>query len=158
MARDALAGPDPALDRPGRRHLTASAGAATASPAAGESTTARLRIALAGIGAAVVGVAPHVLHHAGPLAGAALLGGAGGRTLFGLLGFAAAIPMLRGMRRRTRSWRAPAAVLGVMAGVFLLSSFALGPAITGSGDDARAKDVPARTAPAPAPGRHDDHH
>jgi hypothetical protein len=30
----------------------------------------------------VTGLAPHVLHHVGPLAGAALLAGAGGKLLF----------------------------------------------------------------------------
>jgi hypothetical protein len=40
----------------------------------------------------ITGVAPHVLHHAGPLAGTALLSGAGGTSLFGVLGFVATTP------------------------------------------------------------------
>jgi hypothetical protein len=36
---------------------------------------------------AVTGVLPHVLHHIGPLAGAALLAGAGGKLLFAVAGF-----------------------------------------------------------------------
>ena len=34
----------------------------------------------------VVGAAPHVLHHIGPLAGAAFLAGAGGTLVFGAVG------------------------------------------------------------------------
>lgn len=33
-----------------------------------------------------IGVLPHVLHHVGPLAGAALLAGAGGKVLFAAIG------------------------------------------------------------------------
>jgi hypothetical protein len=40
--------------------------------------------------AVVLGLAPHVLHHAGPLAGAALLAATGGALLFGAIGFVAA--------------------------------------------------------------------
>jgi hypothetical protein len=47
-------------------------------------------------------------------------------------------------------------VLAVMAGVFVLSSLMLGPAITGSGDSDRAKDVPPGTLPTLT--GHDDHH
>src|SRR5688500_1267569 len=54
---------------------------------------ARARAALAGVGAAVLGAAAHVLHHVGPLAGAALLAGATGKLLFGALGFLLAVPM-----------------------------------------------------------------
>jgi hypothetical protein len=40
----------------------------------------------------VIGVAPHVLHHAGLFAGAALLAGAGGKALFGALGLVLSLP------------------------------------------------------------------
>lgn len=66
----------------------------------------RVGATLAAVGAAVLGAAPHVLHHAGPLAGAALLAGVGGRLLFGALGLLLTIPMLR---RRHDSWAVPAA-------------------------------------------------
>ena len=36
--------------------------------------------------AAIAGIAPHLLHHAGPLAGSALLAGAAGTALFGIAG------------------------------------------------------------------------
>ena len=116
---------------------------------------ARLRLALSSVIAGVVGVAPHVLHHAGPLAGAALFAGLGGTALFGALGFVAAAPMLLRMRRRTGDWRAPAAVLALFATIFAISSFVVGPAI--AGDD----DREGRQAPAPArapPAEHDGHH
>jgi len=41
----------------------------------------RMRMAAASVGAALLGAAPHVLHHAGPLAGAALFAGLGGTLL-----------------------------------------------------------------------------
>lgn len=98
-----------------------------------------------------IGLVPHVLHHVGPLAGAALLAGTGGTLLFAALGFVAAIPFLLRLYRRIRTWRAPAIALAVFATMFSLSSFVIGPAITG-GDD-----------PAPKPGfeqpaGHAEHH
>lgn len=81
--------------------------------------------------AAFIGVLPHVLHHVGPLAGAALLAGAGGRALFAAIGLAAAIPFLIRLHRRFRTWLAPATALAVMAAAFSLSSFVIGPLITG---------------------------
>lgn len=119
---------------------------------------ARTRIAVGATGAAILGLAPHVLHHAGPLAGAALLGGSSGNLLFAALGFAAAIPLLVKLRRRSGSWRLPGAVLALMAVVFAFSALVLGPAIAGSGD--RATDEPA-SPPAttqPAPDAHQAHH
>jgi len=100
---------------------------------------------------AFIGLVPHVLHHVGPLAGAALLAGTGGTLLFAALGVVAAIPFLRRLYRRFRTWRAPAIALAVFAAMFSLSSFVIGPAITG-GDD-----------PAPKPGieqpaGHAEHH
>lgn len=96
-----------------------------------------------------VGLVPHVLHHVGPLAGAALLAGATGRILFAAIGFVAAIPFLRRLHRRFRTWKAPAIALAVFAAAFSLSSFVIGPAI--SGEDA-----------SPRPGieqdGHDQHH
>ncbi len=48
---------------------------------------------VAGI-AVVMGILPHVLHHIGLLAGTALIAGASGTVLFGLIGLAASIPFL----------------------------------------------------------------
>jgi hypothetical protein len=117
----------------------------------------RLRAAVATAAAAVMGAAPHVLHHAGPLAGAALLAGLTGKLLFGLLGFVVAIPMLRRLRRRTGSWRVPGGALAVMAVVFAFSSFVIGPALTGDEQAAPANNVPAAPAGV-SPAEHESHH
>lgn len=96
-----------------------------------------------------IGLVPHVLHHVGPLAGAALLAGAPGRVLFAAIGFVAAIPFLRRLHRRFRTWRAPAIALAVFAAMFSFSSFVIGPPI--SGDDAPAR-------PGIEQDGHDEHH
>jgi hypothetical protein len=114
----------------------------------------RIRAALAAFGAAALGATPHVLHHVGPLAGAAILAGATGKLLFGALGFLLAVPMLRRIRRRTGSWRVPGAALALMAVTFTFSSLVIGPALTGADDPAPAKNVPAGVTPA----EHDAHH
>jgi hypothetical protein len=115
---------------------------------------ARLRSVVAAAVAAVLGAAPHVLHHAGPLAGAALLAGVTGKLLFALAGFALAVPMLRRVRRHTGSWRAPAGLLSLMAVAFTLSSFVVGPALTGS----ETERPPAESTPGEADPEHDEHH
>jgi len=99
---------------------------------------------------AVSGVAPHVLHHVGPLAGAAILAGAAGTALFGALGFLLSIPFLLRMRRRFDSWRAPAIALAVFAAAFTLSTVVIGPAI-------RRGDAPAAPVERPAGEPRDGH-
>lgn len=113
----------------------------------------RVRLALSAIGAGILGLAPHVLHHLGPLAGAALFAGVGGTLLFGAIGLVAAIPFLLRVHRRCGNWRVPAALLATFAAMFSLSAFVIGPAITGD-DDAK----PAVTAPGGGSGSHRDHH
>ena len=81
---------------------------------------------------AFIGVLPHVLHHIGPLAGAALLAGAAGRVLFAAIGFVAAVPLLLRLYRRFHTLAAPATALAIFAAMFALSSYVIGPAITGS--------------------------
>lgn len=93
--------------------------------------------ALTGALGAVVGVAPHVLHHVGPLVGTALVAGAGGTALFGVLGLAAAVPMLVKLRRRFSSWWAPAIALTLFTTMFLFSSFVIGPKISGQSEPAK---------------------
>lgn len=92
------------------------------------------------------GALPHVLHHVGPLAGAALLAGAAGKLLFGALGFVAAVPFLLRLHRRFRTWVAPAAALALFAAMFSLSSFVIGPLIAGDGGG--ATNQPANEQPA----------
>lgn len=93
----------------------------------------RLWSAVLALWAAVSGIAPHVLHHVGPLAGAALLAGTGGTILFAGIALVVSIPFLLRIHRRFRTWVAPAIAVAVMAVMFSLSSFLIGPAI--SGDD-----------------------
>lgn len=101
---------------------------------------------------AFIGLLPHVLHHAGPLAGAALLAGAAGTALFAAIGLVAAIPFLLRLYRRFRTWRAPAIALAIFAAVFSLSSFVVGPAIS-------AEDDSVPTEPGiEQPAGHEQHH
>jgi len=83
---------------------------------------------------ALIGVLPHVLHHVGPLAGAALLAGAGGTLLFAAIALVVAVPFLLRISRRFPTWIAPAIALAAMVAAFSLSSFVIGPAIS-DGDD-----------------------
>ena len=118
----------------------------------------RLRAALAAVGAVVLGAAPHVLHHAGPLAGAALLAGASGRVLFGAVGFLAAVPLLRRLRARTGSWRLPAGALALMAAAYTFSSLVIGPALTAD-DGSASRSAPVPTEPnGRSGGGHETHH
>ena len=86
---------------------------------------------LSGIMGGIVGLTPHVLHHIGPLVGTALVAGVGGTALFGVLGLIASVPMLIKLRRRFSNWWAPAIALGVFAAMFSISSFVIGPLISG---------------------------
>ncbi|MFY9265370.1 MAG: hypothetical protein WAO61_08090 [Solirubrobacterales bacterium] len=122
-----------------------------------------VRRTLSSAAAGLLGAAPHVLHHAGPLAGTALVAGAGGKLLFGVIGFAMLAPMLLKMHRRTRSWRGPLAALAVFAAIFSLSTFVIGPAITGN--NAATNTTPAEREPGPTgpsgpsgPSSHSVHH
>jgi len=94
----------------------------------------RLTSALSAIVGTIAGLAPHVLHHIGPLAGAALVTGTAGSALFGVLGFVLTIPMLLRLRRRFGSWVAPGIALALFAVMFTISTLWIGPAIRG--DDA----------------------
>ena len=120
----------------------------------------RLRAAIASAAAGALGAAPHVLHHAGPLAGVALVGGVAGTALFGALGLALTVPLLLRVRRHTGSWLAPAALLALFAAVFTLSTLVLGPALTG--DDSGRSEPGASQQPPDRPsgpgGGHDGHH
>jgi hypothetical protein len=101
---------------------------------------------------AFIGVLPHVLHHVGPLAGAALLAGAGGTALFFAIGIVASIPFLLRLYGRFHTWRAPAIALATFVGLFSLSSFVIGPAI--SGEDGPVQPRPSIEQPA----GHEQHH
>ncbi len=110
--------------------------APVAVPARGRLSAAVARVwsGVLAVWGVVTGLAPHVLHHVGPLAGAALLGGATGTVLFAAIGFVAAIPFLLRLHRRFATWKAPAIALAVFVAMFSLSAFLIGPAITGGSD------------------------
>jgi len=86
----------------------------------------------------VMGIVPHVLHHIGLLAGTALVAGSGGTALFGALGFLASIPFLLRLYRRFGTWRAPVIGLLIFTAMFSLSTFVIGPAISGTNNVAPA--------------------
>jgi hypothetical protein len=79
---------------------------------------ARVWGAVVAVWAVVAGVAPHVLHHAGPLAGAALLGGLAGKVIFFAFGLLLTVPMLRRLHQRNGTLRAPALAVLAFAAVF----------------------------------------
>jgi len=92
--------------------------------------------------AAVTGVAPHVLHHVGPLAGTALVAGAGGRLLFGVVGIVGTIPLLRRLYRHFGTWIAPAIALVVFAAVYAFSTSVIGPQISGPVEETPQVETP----------------
>jgi len=99
-----------------------------------DETTRQGRVAAtsaSGVIAAIAGIAPHVLHHVGFLAGIGFVSGATGTALFAVLGFALAIPLLVRLHRRFGTWLAPAIALAVMAAAFAFSALVIGPAISG---------------------------
>ena len=100
---------------------------------------ARAQTAVSGVLGTIAGITPHVLHHIGPIAGAAILTGTAGSVLFGAIGFALTIPLLIRLQRRFASWLAPGIALALFAVMFTVSTLWIGPAIrgeSGGGDDA----------------------
>lgn len=110
----------------------------------------------AGIGA-LLGLLPHVLHHVGIFAGTVLLAGLWGNAVLYVAGLLLSIPMLRRLRRRFNSPIAP--LVGVLAftGLFLLSAFVIGPALSGTQTSPTA---PPSSVSIPAAGEdeHASHH
>lgn len=110
---------------------------ATDGGTANRSWMARLYGALSGALGTIAGITPHVLHHVGPIAGAALLTGTGGSILFGTIGLVLTVPMLWRLKRRFGTWLAPGIALAIFAAMFTISTLWIGPAIRDaiSGDD-----------------------
>jgi len=102
---------------------------------------------------AVMGLVPHVLHHIGLIAGAALLTGAVGNLLFFALGLLFSIPLLRRLYKKFHNWRAPVIAIAIFAAMFSLSAFVIGPAITGDSAPAKAPTAPSQS-PTPDHGKH----
>lgn len=99
---------------------------------------------------ALLGLAPHVLHHIGLIAGATFVVGAGGNALFFLVGLIFSIPLLRTLYRKFSTWRAPAIAIAVFTALFSVSAFVVGPAITGG-------EAP-NDGPQPPTPSHAEHH
>ncbi|WP_290514181.1 hypothetical protein [Aeromicrobium sp.] len=81
-----------------------------------------------------------MLHHAGLIFGAALVTGAGGNLLFGILGLLFSVPLLHRLYARFNTWKAPAIALAIFVVMFSLSAFVIGPAIS----DDSSGDTPSR--------------
>lgn len=104
---------------------------------------------------ALMGLAPHVMHHIGLLAGAALLTGALGNSILYTVGLLLSIPLLNRLRHRFNTWKAP--ILGVAAFTVLfgISTFVVGPLINPAG----SQYPPVPTAPRPTvTDEHAGHH
>lgn len=115
-----------------------------------ETTRRRARWSVGAVLGTAMGLAPHLLHHVGLLAGTALLAGVGGTVLFGVLGLVAMLPMLLRLRRRFSSWWAPGIAVAVFAAMFAVSTFLIGPAL-------RADVSPHEPGPAPSTPSTQDH-
>lgn len=120
-----------------------------------EGRTARLGALRDAVGAsvgAVLGLVPHVLHHVGIIAGAAVLTGAGGNAALYVVGLVLSVPMLRRIHRRFHTWLAPAIAVGLFTAMFLVSALVVGPALS----DRSPTD---ERGPAPSPTeQHSEHH
>lgn len=113
------------------------------------------------VGAAVgtaLGIVPHVLHHIGLLAGAALITGASGNALLYAVGLLFSVPMLRRLHRRFRTPWAPTIAVVVFTGLFSLSAFVIGPAISNKDDVPALRNPSEPSSSAPSPGATDEHH
>ena len=132
-------------------------GEAPASPDASH-RPGRWRTAWASIRAAIgalLGLVPHVMHHIGILAGAALLTGVFGNTLLYAAGLLLSIPLLNRIRKRFGTWKAPAIGVGVFTAMFLLSALVIGPAINRAGT---GPEPPTPLPSASTTADHDEHH
>ena len=109
----------------------------------------RVHEALSGLIGAVLGLAPHVLHHVGFLVGTAFVAGSGGTVLLGAIGAVAALPLLWRLHRRFRTWRIPMIAAVVFVGMFAFSTLVIGPLINGGSKGG---------TPAPPTAPHQDHH
>jgi hypothetical protein len=80
--------------------------------------------------------------------------GAGGTLVFYVLGLLFSIPLLRRIHSRFRTWVAPALAIAVFTAIFAISSFVIGPALTGSAQPNSVVPVP---VPVPT-SQHSQHH
>ena len=71
--------------------------------------------------------------------------------LFGTIGLVLSIPFLLRLYRRFNTWVAPALALGIFVALFSLSTFVIGPLITGEGGGGKQPGIQ-------QPGGHMNHH
>ena len=107
---------------------------------------------------ALMGLAPHVMHHIGFLAGAALLTGFLGNTLLYVVGLALSIPLLRRLHRRFSTWKAPAIGIAVFTALFALSAFVIGPLFNPATPSDQDTPTPAASASTTGTEDHEGHH
>ena len=81
---------------------------------------------MSGVTGAAAGALPHVLHHVGLFAGAALVTGLVGGIVFALVGLAAMTPLILRLHRRTGSWRLPLLAVATFAIMFTLMTTLMG--------------------------------
>lgn len=131
---------------------------ASPAPVITVSVRERLRAGWAATRAALgslLGLAPHVLHHVGIVAGTALLAGVWGNLALYVVGLLLSIPMLRRLHRRFGSIAAPITGGAIFTVMFLLSALVLGPAI----NPAQEGPVTPTTSQSPEAGSgHEGHH
>ena len=104
-----------------------------------------------------MGALPHVLHHVGPLAGAAIVAGTTGTIVFGLAAFVLTVPLLVRVRRHCGSWRQPAMLFVIFVAVWSMSTWVVGPWI----QEQLADDPPAQQDGPSDPvseEEHEEHH
>jgi len=73
------------------------------------------------------------MHHIGLIAGAALLTGAVGNSVLYGVGLVLSIPLLRRLRRRFNTWKAPILGVAVFTVLFGVSTFVVGPLVNPAG-------------------------
>lgn len=81
----------------------------------------------------LLGLVPHLMHHIGLIAGAALLTGAIGSSVLYALGLILSIPLLRRLRRRFNSWKPPILGVAIFTVLFGVSTLVVGPLINPAG-------------------------
>ncbi|MBJ7354323.1 MAG: hypothetical protein JHC98_05815 [Thermoleophilaceae bacterium] len=93
-----------------------------------------------------------MLHHAGPIVGAALIAGTGGTLLFGLIGLIASVPLLLRVHRRSGGWSVPSGLFALFVAGFAVSTLLIGPAIRGDNQGSHQSSAPEMS------GGHTGHH
>ena len=107
---------------------------------------------------ALMGLAPHVMHHIGFLTGAAILTGFFGNAVLYVAGLLLSIPLLRRLHRRFGSLTAPAVGVAVFTGLFALSAFVIGPLFNPAASTEPGAPPPAASASATSSEEHAGHH